>query len=57
MSNAIGDVETAGQVVKDGLTNIGDTIEKEFGGTPAHGAEPTTTTPDDCGPMGCDVPA
>ncbi|HEY4019566.1 MAG TPA: hypothetical protein VGM75_12810 [Pseudonocardiaceae bacterium] len=57
MSNAIGDVEAAGQAVKVGLTDIGDTIEKEFGGAPAHGAEPTTTTPDNCGPMGCDDPA
>ncbi|HEX4224441.1 MAG TPA: hypothetical protein VHZ97_18875 [Pseudonocardiaceae bacterium] len=55
MTNAIGDLKDAGQAVKDGFEHVGDAIERELGGKPKHEAEPNTVTPDDCGPMHCEI--
>jgi hypothetical protein len=54
MSNAIEDVKNAGQAVKDGFEHLGDTLEKELGGTPE--ADPSKASPQDCGPVHCDIP-
>jgi hypothetical protein len=55
MSSAIGDLEDAGQAVKDGFEHVDEAVQKELGGTPAHQAGASPATPQDCGPMGCEI--